>query len=121
MKKCYYCKIEKEYSEFYKNKNGRYGLDNRCKNCEKNRSKSRNYRVEKYGISNEDFLSMKEVQNYKCLICNQIKPLIIDHCHKTRKVRGLLCTRCNIKIGFLQDNPEIVKAAILYIERNNAN
>lgn len=40
----------------------------------------------------------------------------IDHCHKTGKVRGLLCKTCNTGIGHLKDDPNILRSAINYLE-----
>jgi Carbohydrate-selective porin, OprB family/Recombination endonuclease VII len=44
----------------------------------------------------------------KCRICKQKpdKPLFIDHCHKRRKLRALLCQHCNSMLGFSRDNPD---------------
>jgi hypothetical protein len=43
---------------------------------------------------------------------------MVDHCHKTGIVRGLLCVQCNLAIGQFNDNPEIVKIAAKYLELN---
>lgn len=39
----------------------------------------------------------------------------IDHCHETKKVRGLLCGRCNYLLGVAQDNPLVLARAALYL------
>jgi len=55
-----------------------------------------------------------------CAICkvapdNQRK-LAVDHCHQTGRVRGLLCTACNVALGYLQDNTERLQRAIQYLQ-----
>jgi hypothetical protein len=57
-----------------------------------------------------------------CHICGVLaekdgRRLAVDHCHKTGKVRGVLCGRCNKNIGQFEDNPNILIAAALYIQR----
>lgn len=61
-----------------------------------------------------------EDQKGKCAICGLPESdkvrLHMDHCHGTGKVRGLLCNNCNTGIGFMQDSPEILRMAALYLE-----
>ena len=64
----------------------------------------------KYGVHKGEF-------NYNhCAICGNLDRLHIDHCHKTGNVRGLLCSNCNIGIGNMQDNIDILKVAIEYLK-----
>ncbi|GAC1501546.1 MAG: hypothetical protein NVS1B10_05800 [Candidatus Saccharimonadales bacterium] len=82
-----------------------------------------------YGITAEDYQNMLMSQGGTCGICggnetsfNKLglrKPLAVDHCHTTNIVRGLLCTRCNMAIGLMHDNPDIAEAALLYLNQNN--
>ena len=61
----------------------------------------------KYKITMDDFEKMLESQNRVCKICgmdgkskdNRRQHLCVDHCHKTGKVRGLLCMKCNTALG----------------------
>jgi Recombination endonuclease VII len=55
-----------------------------------------------------DYDRMMAQQDGKCWICKQKpdKPLFIDHCHKRRKLRALLCQHCNSMLGFSRDNPD---------------
>lgn len=62
-------------------------------------------------------------QNGKCAICGSGKydrtnrRFAIDHCHQTEKIRGLLCGRCNMALGLLNDNLEILDNAIKYLRQ----
>lgn len=77
----------------------------------------------KYGISCEDYDLLYIKQEGRCFICGTHssglkKPLCVDHCHTTNKVRSLLCTRCNTGIGSFKENTEIMEKAINYIKEN---
>jgi hypothetical protein len=69
----------------------------------------------KYGISLRDYENMVSQRNGKCDICSEVKLLVVDHCHDDGGVRGLLCDRCNVGIGCLEDNPDRLFAAAKYI------
>jgi len=78
----------------------------------------------KYGIRDFQYDEMFIEQKGKCKICNCLKSddrngrhkhFAIDHCHKTNKVRGLLCMSCNTGIGHLADNKDFLKNAIAYL------
>jgi hypothetical protein len=71
-----------------------------------------------YSVSVDQLHAMYIKQDMVCRICKQpktIKELKIDHCHKTRKVRGLLCHQCNTLLGMAKDNKLILAAAIEYL------
>lgn len=76
----------------------------------------------KYGISNDDYFFMRDLQECKCAICGTPEPeihddwLVVDHDHKTGAVRGLLCSKCNTSLGGFQDDPAILEAAINYLK-----
>lgn len=88
----------------------------------RNMDKRVNYRLKKYGISLEDYNLIFKKQNGVCNICFKANKnnhrLNVDHCHKTGKVRGLLCGKCNTALGLLKDKPEIIMAAFNYIIKN---
>jgi len=78
------------------------------------------------GITIEQYNEMLKKQNGKCAICEQeetrkcgvtkgILRLSIDHCHKTNKVRGLLCHDCNTGIGKFKDKTGMILRALLYV------
>lgn len=57
----------------------------------------------------------------KCAICGcppGTRKFAIDHDHKTDKIRGLLCFRCNIAVGFFRDDPDLMLCASRYIDED---
>lgn len=78
----------------------------------------------------EDFEFYWLGQAGRCYICRIImrRPerkqgqdldvVAVDHCHKTGKVRGLLCNRCNKGLGFFNDNPELLLKAVSYLSES---
>lgn len=135
MKTCKVCKIKKNEQEFelsYSLKNP----TNRRKQCKKCRNKQRNLYESRYGdglrernlkkfynMSREDYLLMSSLQDNKCFICEKINnfgpwkdKLVVDHCHKSGKIRKLLCDKCNKGLGQFDDSPELLKKAANYIQ-----
>lgn len=54
----------------------------------------------------------------ECQICGDTDRLNIDHDHETNIIRGVLCNRCNLGIGFLKDNPYLLRKAAQYLVDN---
>jgi hypothetical protein len=80
-------------------------------------------RMRNYGIDDGRISQMLRDQNGSCAICSvrfvetsARVPYDIDHCHKTRKVRGLLCNACNKMLGLAKDNPDILKRGAEYLD-----
>lgn len=76
--------------------------------------------LKQYGITEQDWQRMYDEQNGVCAICGKhqvYRRLSVDHCHKTGKVRGLLCVRCNRALGYVFDSPNILRNAANYLER----
>src|SRR4051812_43926825 len=62
-----------------------------------------------YGMAQEDFQDTLDAQGGGCAICTKsirIKKMMVDHCHRTKQVRGILCFQCNAAIGLFEDNPD---------------
>lgn len=79
------------------------------------------YLKRKYGISLAEYEHMVEQQGGKCKICGRhttelAKPLCVDHEHKSKKIRGLLCVRCNWYLGVIKENKSFMLGAIKYLE-----
>ena len=75
-----------------------------------------------YGMTAEEYYQLFDKQEGLCLIClapeKENRLLSVDHCHYTGKIRGLLCKKCNTGIGMLQDDPELLKRALAYLDEN---
>jgi hypothetical protein len=78
------------------------------------------YKLRSFNLSLEDFNNLFQKQNGNCGICEKNQSLFktkfaIDHDHKTGKVRGLLCASCNIGLGMMKDDKDILLKAIKYL------
>lgn len=102
-----------------------------CRKCDYQRYKQKekeyvkqyyknNYLQNLYNISPEEYDKMLKEQNNCCKICKTSQEklkvtLAVDHCHKTGKVRGLLCNKCNLALGLLKDDLALLQEAINYL------
>ena len=135
MKECTKCKTEREISYFNKDRSKPDGYHSHCKPCikkyaqenrEKRAATCRNSKLKStYGITAEDYEIMLAKQNGVCAICKaecsrrrSSKFFCVDHCHKTLKIRGLLCNRCNTALGLFEDDINRMEIAINYIKDN---
>lgn len=109
----------------------------KCRGCEREYQPSsgpqrycdtdckRNSRIAaKYGMSLVEFNAMLDLQSGVCALCGstsrgfRTRPgLVVDHCHATGKVRGLLCGDCNTALGRFNDDPALLRRALDYLER----
>lgn len=90
----------------------------------------RHHLLKKYGLTPEDYNRMLEAQGGVCAICGKtetfryesgkLKELAVDHCHKTKINRGLLCYNHNEGIGKFQDDPNLLRKAADYLDRHSA-
>jgi len=133
-KRCGKCEVVKEAKEF--------GIDRRwnklrsyCKSC--CRLKEREYRKQNpekirasnirstYKVSMEEAYRLMSVSN--CNICDveltkSIQHVrcktdqVIDHCHTTGRVRGVLCSGCNLALGHAKDDPRVLNSMINYLK-----
>jgi hypothetical protein len=98
-KRCKRCNEVKEHSEFTGKKISKRGS---CKSCDREK-----WYEKKYGITKEQKDLMIKDSEGKCNICGSESPNSswgwhLDHCHKTGKVRGILCMQCNTTLGKLE-------------------
>jgi hypothetical protein len=75
---------------------------------------------ESFNMTVDDYMVMYEEQDGKCKICgstqNGKKNFCVDHNHETGKVRGLLCHNCNVSVGLMKDDPDLLRQAADYLE-----
>lgn len=136
VKFCKSCRIEKPLDEYHHSvKNKEYGKsypDTLCKSCKStktkkwctdNKAKFIRYNIKsklktRYGITLDEYDAMVAAQNNLCAICNQSQTrrnLAVDHCHQTNRVRALLCDKCNIALGLINDDLNIVESIKRYL------
>lgn len=134
MKKCTVCKQEKDILEFHKSALSKDGHFYQCRSC-RNSGRDKYYQAHRerrkvvsrynhlrrtYDITDHEYAMMLEAQQHKCKICGKHelelkRKLDIDHDHRTGKVRGLLCTTCNINPGRFKDDPQLFISAAQYL------
>jgi len=128
---CSKCGERKNVRMFGKNKSRSTGLQAYCKPCRRAYDKSRLSVTKRYGITRDELLKMLNRQDHKCAICRVSATaapkvgtyrswigLVVDHNHRTGRVRGLLCQHCNLGIGKLQDDLAIVQRAAQYLSQD---
>ena len=130
-KRCSTCGEIKVGTEFGIKSDTADGLAYSCKSClrkidkerwHKRKAHQKNYVLQKtYGITSDDYEKMLAEQEGKCKICGSEildvkgRSLAVDHCHSTGKVRGLLCSNCNLGIGSFKDDVTLLEKAIEYL------
>jgi RNA polymerase-binding transcription factor DksA len=108
----------KEYRKKYRDSEKGKEYVKKYKNSDVYTKWKKKKRLLAYGITENELENMKQKQKDKCAICG--KPIsenfVIDHDHKTGKVRGLLCISCNTGLGHLKDNKVAMLKAIDYLD-----
>ena len=127
LKRCKKCGEMKNESDFHHNPRMIDRRQSWCKQCTAKEDRNRSL-LKNFSITRNKYNKMLELQNNVCLICGKpethinnngkINLLSVDHCHKTGKIRGLLCRRCNLTLGAINEDIKILKAAIIYLEKN---
>lgn len=111
MKLCNRCKTAKHANAFRK---GEWV----CKQCQ-SRGRRKLSLMSDYGLTFEEFSTLLDQQQGRCAICRdefEGEPMV-DHNHKTRKVRGLLCHHCNTGLGLFRDDPVRLSRAYDYLDK----
>lgn len=129
------CTLPKPLSHFTSKRTGK--RTKLCQACRDNAARSHNKhravrkpemlvrrRLRLYGLTEEEYQVKILEQEGKCWICGdppkEDRALCVDHNHETKKVRGLLCLRCNTGLGNLGDSKERLVRALTYLETFDA-
>jgi hypothetical protein len=76
----------------------------------------------KFGLSQEAFDAILQTQKFVCASCKtdlrviQSKNVHVDHCHATKRIRGILCHSCNTSLGLMKEDSNLLLGLISYIE-----
>lgn len=90
----------------------------------KNKDRVKNYALlHKYGLSITEYNYRFNEQNGCCAICGThqselTQSLAVDHCHEIGRVRGLLCSKCNITLGNVNEDVNTLLAMVEYLNKN---
>lgn len=132
MKTCRVCKIDKEHSEYFKDRSRFDGLRGVCKVCDSKRRKELGYskfplRIRdskdsrhRFKIEEGVYYEMYNKQKGCCAVCS--KPshrLCVDHCHNTGTIRALLCHGCNTALGLMKENPNAILSLYEFAKQCN--
>lgn len=137
LKRCPGCKEVKALSSFYSSGHSNSGRASHCIVCagllwrarpsverqrsyQKRRRKLRDkHLMRRFGVTLEWYEKKLRKQGGRCAICGDPprgRGLAVDHDHRSGKVRGLLCTRCNPAAGYVRDSPQIARKLAAYLE-----
>jgi hypothetical protein len=98
---------------------GRKGLNPRCRPCAKKmlQQQGREHRIRKeYGLTHAEYVEFCARTNGQCPICGRFEPLVLDHCHATKKLRMAICNSCNNGLGRFRDSSKTLRRAADYID-----
>lgn len=131
-KVCTWCRVERPLSDF--RKGGYLGRPrSHCCDCVAKKDKARRdenieakraatrisvrkMRLRSFGMTLADYDAMVAAQQNKCASCgDEMSPPVVDHCHVSGRVRGLLCNQCNTAAGLLKESPLRFAALMEYL------
>ncbi|MFI7292436.1 endonuclease VII domain-containing protein [Streptomyces sp. NPDC050121] len=114
---CRSCAEIKPHTEWHRSSKASDGFATSCKACRAAKARADHLRRH-YGITEAERDGMIASQMGLCAICLKAPAVHVDHCHKTGRVRGVLCFNCNSGLGLLGDDPAAVNRAADYLEGN---
>jgi hypothetical protein len=134
-KRCTKCHLWLPFDHFYADSLRPDGLQYWCISCRRMYNKKqppgswRRQNLRRFGITPQQYDRMLANQNGVCAVCHrpetcrnnwskngEIRPLHVDHDHKTGEIRALLCNHCNTTLGSMNEDPERIRALAEYAE-----
>lgn len=92
-----------------------------CEDCSGEAPYRRWHLKTRYGMQPYEYRVMLKAQDSRCAICRTDDPgrydrFVVDHCHETGEIRGLLCHSCNLGLGKFKDDTVLLEAAVVYLK-----
>ena len=114
-KRCARCRTVKVVEEFHRHKTQPGGYNTYCKACRRDIGSDMHLK-RMYGLTRQELDALIAVQGGLCAICQTKAAVHVDHDHATGAVRGVLCFTCNVALGQLNDDVDLFRKAIEYLE-----
>jgi len=129
-KTCRKCHVSKDAADFGIDRSKSDGLKSYCRDCarkyaqqRRHDSKSEHY-LRQYGITEPEFERLLSEANNECQLCDKkltrnrgsSDAAVLDHCHVTQRIRGVLCNSCNMLLGRLEKQPLLISRIQRYLE-----
>ena len=130
-KRCLRCGEEKPLTAFHRQALNSDGVRQPCADCRndggrkryaenldghREATRRRQYK-HRYGLTYEQYEALLAAA--ACGICGATQSargkLCVDHDHETGRLRGFLCTECNLALGYLKDDPTLLRRALEYL------
>ncbi|MFE9844359.1 endonuclease VII domain-containing protein [Streptomyces goshikiensis] len=114
-KHCRRCGEIEPHSEGDRNGTASEGLSTRCKACRAIEGRAHHLK-RSYGITEAERDAIVAARGGVCFLCLRAPAVHVDHCHKTGRVRGVLCLNCNVGVGLFKEDPDRMRRAAEYLE-----
>lgn len=121
---CFECKVQKDHTEFSskQRKAASYMLPT-CLCCQQLNRRKRHLK-KTHNLTDEERAVMFIMQGGKCAICGKLEKEVgkkfgVDHHHISGKIRKLLCYKCNLALGLVKEDPEILISMLSYLKEHN--
>lgn len=107
---CRVCEQIKPSAGFSIHRTTADGLQAYCKPCTAELARAR-----RFGLTVDQLRELVRAAEGRCAICREEADLMVDHCHETGKVRGMLCHHCNLVLGHARDDVKVLAACVAYL------